>query len=472
MKINSTNSAWGGRFSEKVSDLVEKYTESVSFDKNLAKVDILGSKAHAKMLAECNILTKDEADTIRNGLDTIYKEIENNTFTWKIELEDVHMNIETRLIEIIGEVGKKLHTARSRNDQVCLDVRLYISEALFSWSKQIADLINIFIKQAETHKDTLLAGCTHFQPAQPVSLAHHLLAYAFMLKRDYERICDAQKRIRICPLGAAALAGTTYPIKPEIVAQELGMYGTFSNSMEAVGDRDFVLEALFTASSVAMHLSRFCEELIIWSNPQFGFVRLSDKHTTGSSIMPQKKNPDVAEIMRGKTGRIYGNLFNLCTQLKGIPLAYNRDLQEDKEPFFDTDLNISLSLAVMAEMLEEAQFNKENMAKSLVEGFLNATELADYLVSLGIPFREAHHITGKCVALAENKKIKLEDLTLEDFNANIPTEYAQKNIQVDNKVYIVLDYKETVERRNQAGGTGPKSVEVQINTLKDWLKSL
>ncbi len=472
MKTNSTNSAWGGRFSEKVSDLVERYTESVSYDQNLAKVDILGSKAHAKMLAECNIITKDEAKTIRNGLDTIYTEIQENTFTWKQELEDVHMNIETRLIEIVGEVGKKLHTARSRNDQVCLDVRLYVSEALFSWSKQIEELIQIFIEQAEKHKDTLLPGCTHFQPAQPVSLAHHLLAYSFMLKRDHERICDAQKRIRICPLGAAALAGTTYPINPQIVADELEMYGTFANSMEAVGDRDFVLEALFTASTVAMHLSRFCEELIIWSNPQFAYVRLSDKHTTGSSIMPQKKNPDVAEIMRGKTGRIYGNLFNLLTQLKGIPLAYNRDLQEDKEPFFDTDRNISLSLAVMTEMLKDAQFNKENMQKALVEGFLNATEFADYLVTLGIPFREAHHITGKSVALAENKKIKLEELSLEEFNANIPKEYAQKGIKVDDKVYVVLDYKEAVLRRNQSGGTGPKSVDKQIITLKDWLKSL
>ncbi len=467
-----TNSSWGGRFTEKVSNLVEIYTESISYDKKLYKMDILGSKAHAKMLASCNIITEEEASILRNGLDEVLKEIETGPFAWHTHLEDVHMNIETRLTEIVGEVGKKLHTARSRNDQVCLDFRLFVSESMRAWAKLTKELIEVFVGQAQNHVHTLLPGCTHFQPAQPVSLAHHLLAYAFMLKRDYERLVEAEKRARISPLGAAALAGTTYAIQPKIVAEELGMYGVFSNSMDAVADRDYVLEGLFCASTIAMHLSRFCEELIIWSNPQFGFVRLSDKHTTGSSIMPQKKNPDVAEIMRGKTGRVYGNLFNLFTQMKGIPLTYNRDLQEDKEAFFDTDANISLSLAVMAEMLESAVFNKENMNAAMAKGFLNATEYADYLVTLGVPFREAHHITGKTVAYAEQNAKKLEELSLEEFNNEVPEKYKSQGIVIDKEVYVVLDYKTAVARRNQHGGTGFDSINTQLNELTNFLANI
>ncbi len=462
---NNTNSAWGGRFTEKVSDLVEQYTESVSFDKNLYSVDIAGSKAHATMLAASNIITNEEAKILCDGLDQVLAEIEANNFTWSTALEDVHMNVETRLTQIVGEVGKKLHTARSRNDQVCLDFRLFVSHALREWSQLLRKLIQAFLDQAIIHQETLLPGCTHFQPAQPVSLAHHLLAYCAMFQRDVERIEQAEKRARISPLGAAALAGTTFEIKPHLIAEQLDMYGVFQNSMDAVADRDFVLEALFCASTSSMHLSRFCEELIIWSNPLFGFVRLSDRHTTGSSIMPQKKNPDVAEIMRGKTGRIYGNLFNLFTQLKGIPLTYNRDLQEDKEPFFDTYKNYSLSLKVMTEMLEQAKFNPENMAKSLSRGFLNATEFADYLVGLGIPFREAHHITGKTVAYAEEKSLGLENLSLEELNLHIPAPY-----KASEEVFHILDYRTAVARRNQHGGTGFESIKKQIQSITDWLK--
>ncbi len=463
---NTTNSAWGGRFSQKVSNLVEEYTQSVSFDKNLYEVDIEGSIAHAKMLAKQEIITQDEAKLICKGLLQVKKEIEANKFTWNTSLEDVHMNIESRLIEIIGEIGKKLHTGRSRNDQVCLDVRLYVSNALRAWSMGVKKLIEVFLKQAEVHTLTLLPGCTHFQPAQPVSFAHHLLAYCAMFQRDYERMLQAEKRARVCPLGAAALGGTTYPLDPYFVAKELGMYDVFQNSMDAVADRDYMLEALFCASTCAMHLSRFCEELIIWSNPQFQFVRLSDRHTTGSSIMPQKKNPDVAEIMRGKTGRIYGNLFNLFTQLKGIPLTYNRDLQEDKEPFFDTDRNFSMSLEVMAEMLEGAEFNKINMGKALSKGFLNATEFADYLVGIGIAFRDAHHITGKTVAYAESKNLALEELSLAELNQFIP-----KGFKAEENVFLALDYYNAVSNRQVHGGTGFSSVEEQIANIQEWLKN-
>lgn len=462
-----TNSAWGGRFTEKVSDLVEVYTESVSYDKKLYKVDIAGSKAHAKMLASVSILTQEEAQVLCNGLDVVLKEIEEGKFVWHQALEDVHMNIETRLTEIVGDVGKKLHTARSRNDQVCLDFRLFVSESLREWSSLLLALIEVLLKQADKHRETLLPGCTHFQPAQPVSLAHHLLAYCTMFRRDYARIQEAEKRARISPLGAAALAGTTFPIDPHFVAKELEMYDVFANSMDAVADRDFALEGLFCAATSSMHLSRFCEELIIWSNPQFAFVRLSDRHTTGSSIMPQKKNPDVAEMMRGKTGRVYANLFNLFTQLKGIPLTYNRDLQEDKEAFFDTYTHFTRSLLVMTEMLDQATFNKENMAKALSKGFLNATEFADHLASIGIPFREAHHITGKTVAYAESKQCGLENLSLEELNAFLPEGH-----KVDENIYSILDYRTAVSRRNQHGGTGFESIDFQITTFKNWLISI
>jgi len=452
---------WGGRFKESTSLAVEAYTESISFDSVLYAQDIAGSKAHARMLGEQGIITREEAETLRAGLDKVKKEIEDGVFPWRQDLEDVHMNIETRLTQLVGDVGKKLHTGRSRNDQVCLDFRLFASDQLREWIRLTRALVRMFVKRAEEHKDVLLPGCTHMQPAQPVSLAHHLLAYAWMLKRDAERMADCEKRVRISPLGAAALAGTTYPLKPEMVAEELGMYGIFDNSMDAVGDRDFALEALFCGVTAMNHLSRFCEEIIWWANPMFGFVTLSDKHSTGSSIMPQKKNPDVAEIMRGKTGRTYGNLMNLMTILKGIPLTYNRDMQEDKISFIDTDSTVRHSLSLMADMLEGITFRPERMRKALASGFLNATELADYLVTKGMPFREAHHVSGRSVALAEEKGCGLEDLSLEELRG--------LSELIEEDVFVALDYDTAVARRNVPGGTGPQSVARQLANIKLWL---
>ena len=452
---------WGGRFKEGTSLAVEAYTESISFDSVLYAQDIAGSKAHARMLGRQGIITQQEAQRLIDGLDQVRAEIEAGSFPWKRELEDVHMNIESRLTEIVGDVGKKLHTGRSRNDQVCLDFRLYVSDCLREWMRLARSLAAVFARRAEENSGVLLPGCTHMQPAQPVSLAQHLLAYAWMLKRDVERMEGCERRTRISPLGAAALAGTTYPLAPEMVADDLGMYGVFDNSMDAVADRDFALEALFCAGVCMGHLSRFCEELIWWSNPLFGFVTMSDRHSTGSSIMPQKKNPDVAEIMRGKTGRAYGNLFSLMTIMKGIPLTYNRDLQEDKEPFIDSDRTLRHSLSLMAEMLEGLAFHAGRMKEALSKGYLNATELADYLVGKGVPFREAHRISGRSVALAESRGIALEDLPLADFQKICPS--------IGGDVYAALDYGTAVSRRNAHGGTGPDSVARQLESMKQWL---
>ncbi len=455
---------WGGRFRQGTATEVEAYTESVSYDSALYAQDIAGSKAHAAMLAKQGILTEAEAATLREGLDTVKAEIEGSIFQWKRELEDVHMNIESRLTTLVGDVGKKLHTGRSRNDQVALDFRLFVSDRLLEWHRLAVSLARCFMLKAESHQEFLFPGCTHLQPAQPVSLAQHLLAYAWMFKRDAERMLEAERRVRVCPLGAAALAGTTYPLDPATVAAELNMYSVFDNSMDAVADRDFVLEALFCASTVMMHLSRFCEEIILWANPAFGFVKLPDAYATGSSIMPQKKNPDVAELMRGKVGRVYGNLTSLLTILKGLPLTYNRDLQEDKEPFLDTDTTVSASLEIMAGMLDALCFDAERMGQALRMGYLNATELADYLVGKGIPFREAHHITGTAVAMAEEQECGLEDLSLGTLQSLCA--------HIEEDVFFILDYRAAVERRNAPGGTGPKAVETQIIKMKAWLDSL
>jgi argininosuccinate lyase len=452
---------WGGRFRQKTAALVEEYTQSVSYDRLMYRQDIAGSKAHARMLARQGVISQDDADKIVSGLAQIQDEIESGNFVWRREMEDVHMNIESRLSELVGDAGKRLHTGRSRNDQVALDFRLYVSDAIREWQEQIRAVIAELVKQAEQHVDTLLPGCTHMQPAQPVSLGHHLLAYAWMLRRDYDRIADCDKRTRVCPLGAAALAGTTYPLDPASVAEELGMFGTFRNSMDAVSDRDFALESMFCGSLIMAHLSRFCEELIIWANPNFGYIYLPDAYATGSSIMPQKKNPDVAEIMRGKVGRVYGALTTLLTTVKGLPMTYNRDLQEDKEPFMDADKTVSNSLALMAGMLSELRFNTQRMAMVMRSGFLNATELADYLVGKGVPFREAHHITGAAVALAEDKGKALEDLSLDEFRS--------VSELITEDVYTVLAYETAVARRKTQGGTGPDSVRAQLAELAAWL---
>lgn len=456
------NISWGGRFEKGPEAAVAEYTESVAFDKALYAHDITGSQAHARMLGRQGVITPEEAETLVRGLDVVRAEIEAGDFVWKTELEDVHMNIEARLTELVGDVGKKLHTGRSRNDQVGLAFRLFVSDRMREWRHLTRTLISVFADKADQHRQDILPGCTHLQPAQPVSLGHHLLAYAWMLRRDMARMADCERRVRVSPLGAAALAGTTYPLDPPSVAADLDMYGVFDNSMDAVADRDFLLEALFCASCTMMHLSRCCEEIILWANPTFGFVRLSDGYSTGSSIMPQKKNPDVAELMRGKTGRVYGSLAAMLTTMKGLPLTYNRDLQEDKEPFLDADRTLSASLHLMAGMLAELTFNTSRMRAACGAGFLNATELADYLVGKGIPFRQAHHMTGAAVALAERKNIPLEGLTLEELRGICD--------RIDDDVYAVLDYEAAMRRRETHGGTGPASVARQLTTLRAWLE--
>ncbi|MBQ9452961.1 MAG: argininosuccinate lyase [Desulfovibrio sp.] len=457
----NTNQSWGGRFSEGPKEAVARYTDSQTFDRALYAQDIRASQAHARMLGRQGVISSEEVDKLVNGLEQVRSEIDANTFAWKAELEDVHMNIEARLTELIGDTGKKLHTGRSRNDQVGLTFRLYVADHMVVWQKKLASLCTALLHRAEEHRETILPGCTHLQPAQPVSLAHHLLAYCWMFRRDFQRVEDTCKRVRVSPLGAAALAGTTYPLDPQSVADEVGFAHVYNNSMDAVSDRDFVLEALFDGAIIMMHLSRLCEEIILWANPAFGFVRLPDGYSTGSSIMPQKKNPDVAELMRGKTGRVYGALTGLLTVMKGLPLAYNRDMQEDKECFLDATRTVESSLELMAGMVGELTFCTERMHNACKAGFCNATELADYLVGKGLPFREAHHVTGRAVAVAEGANKGLEDLSLEELQAITP--------HIDADVYSVLDYAAAVRRRETFGGTGPKSVAYQLQELHTWL---
>jgi len=461
MKGQEKEKLWGGRFTSGTSSLVEEFTQSLDFDRFLALHDLEGSRAHARMLAHAGIISEDELQQILSGLDQIQYELEQDEFTWDPGLEDVHMNIEKRLTDLVGAPGQKLHTGRSRNDQVALDFRLYTAAALQEWQQVLKELIQSLLGQAQAHRDTLLPGYTHLQPAQPVCLAQHLLAYARMFMRDHERIEDALPRVKVSPLGAAALAGTTYPLQPHQVAGHVGFEEIFKNSMDAVSDRDFVLEGLFIASMIMMHLSRLGEEIILWSNPGFGFIILPDAYSTGSSIMPQKKNPDVAELVRGKTGGVYGRLMALLTTMKALPLTYNRDMQEDKEPFIEAHRSVSSSLRVMAGMIAQTEFDRERMFGALKDGYLNATELADYLVARGMPFRQAHHITGRLVAFAEEKGLGLEDIDLDTFRAFSEI--------VDSDVYQVLDYQQAVKRRVTPGGTGPDSVEEQIRDIKGWM---
>ncbi len=453
---------WKGRFKENLDELVLDYTASIDIDKYFAEQDVKGSIAHAKMLTKQGILTAEEGEKIVAGLEKILKEIKEGSFPWRKDLEDVHLNVEMRLTELVGDVGKKLHTARSRNDQVALDFRMFVLDRIKIWQNGLINLINTLKSRASEHIEVIMPGYTHLQPAQPVSLAQYLLAYAFMFKRDFERIEDIKKRVAVSPLGAAALAGTTHFIDPDFVKQEIGFLDVFSNSMDAVSDRDFVLEALFCGSVIMVHLSRLCEEIIIFSNPCFGFILLPDEFATGSSIMPQKKNPDVAELMRGRSSKTIGNLVSLLTLIKSLPLAYNRDLQEDKPPFIDSDKIVSSSLVIMSRMMEKIEFDAKNMRKALNKGFLNATELADYLVTKGIPFRESHYITGKIVAYAEENGKGLEELTIDEFRR-----FSDK---IDEDVYSVLDYKNAVKRRNIEGGTGFDSIKVQIKKIDAWIE--
>ncbi|MDR1855591.1 MAG: argininosuccinate lyase [Desulfovibrio sp.] len=458
----STIPSRGGRFAEGPARTAAEYTQSQSFDRTLCFHDIIASKAHARMLGRVGVVAPEEADAIIEGLDRVREEIASGRFVWRPELEDVHMNVEARLTELVGDAGRKLHTGRSRNDQVGLTFRLFVADRIAAWQGLALDLCETLMRQAESHRDTILPGCTHLQPAQPVALAHHLLAYAFMLRRDVDRLGDAARRTRVSPLGAAALGGTTYPLDPLQVAKDVGFDGICDNSMDAVSDRDFVLEACFCAATVMTHLSRLCEELVLWSNPAFGFVTVSDAFSTGSSIMPQKRNPDVAELMRGKTGRALGALTAMFTVMKGLPMTYNRDMQEDKEAFLDADRTVATSLGVMAGMMEGVVFHADRMAAACDAGYIDATELADHLVGKGMPFRQAHHATGALVALAESRGVPLKGLTPEELRSVAPC------IE-PGELAGVLDCATAVRRRETPGGTGPLSVARQLETLRTWV---
>lgn len=449
---------WGGRFTKPTDKLVEEFTASIGFDQKLAEDDIRGSLAHVKMLGACGIIPQADAEQIGDGLRSILQEVKAGSFPFSVENEDVHMNIEKNLIEKIGPVGGKLHTGRSRNDQVATDLHLYLRRETKHIIAHLVDLLDALVETAEKNFDVMIPGYTHLQRAQPVLLAHHLLAYFGMFSRDVERLQDALKRIDVLPLGAGALAGTTFPIDRELVARELGFERIYENSMDAVSDRDFIIEFLGAASLVMMHLSRFCEEMVLWSSTEFGFVELDDAYCTGSSIMPQKKNPDVAELLRGKTGRVYGNLFGLLTVLKGLPLTYNKDLQEDKEGMFDTVDTLKGSLQLFAGMIRTMEVRRERVAKALKEDFSNATDLADYLVRKGMPFREAHEVIGKLVLDCITQGKYLADLTLE--------EYKQHSESFEEDLYHAIDMRTVVDARDVLGGTGSKQVEQSIRKAK------
>ncbi|CAD7287369.1 argininosuccinate lyase [Campylobacter suis] len=457
---------WEGRFSEVSAKLLEEFNASIGFDKNLFEQDIKGSKAHAKMLGAQGIIGKDESEKIIDGLDRVLDEIRRGEFEFKIEDEDIHMSVEKRLSEIIGkELGGRLHTARSRNDQVALDFRLYVLEKNQEILKKVKELVATLTSLSSKHLDTLMPGFTHLQHAQPVSLAYHLMAYAFMFKRDFERFASSYERNNLSPLGSAALAGTPHKIDREMVARELGFAGVTQNAMDSVSDRDFALEILFNISVLMMHASRLCEELIIWSSSEFGFVSISDAYSTGSSIMPQKKNPDVAELIRGKTGRVNGNLIALLTTMKGLPLAYNKDMQEDKEGVFDSVATALASVEILNEMIKTAKFNKENMLSATKRGHLSATDLADYLVrEKNVAFREAHFITGKAVAKAESLGVDLSELDGEQLRS------VDENL--DENAVKFLDLNASKEARTSKGGTANVSVKAQIDDIKAWLEVL
>jgi len=452
---------WGGRFSESTSDITERISASVHYDKRLFRQDIEGSIAHAKMLSKTGILSGGEFNSIKDGLEQILKEIEDGSFVFDAGLEDIHMNIEAKLTERIGDTGKKLHTARSRNDQVALDLRLYIKEESTGIEERLKALVALLTDFAESHIDVLLPGYTHMQVAQPVRLGHHMLVYSWQLLRDLKRLNQVSEACDILPLGAGALAGVNYPIDREFVRKELGFKGITMNSMDTVSDRDFVLDFLYFAAVLGMHLSRFCEELVLWSSSEFGFIRLSDRVTTGSSIMPQKRNPDVAELIRGKSGRLYGNLLSLLTTLKGLPLTYNRDLQEDKEPLFDSVDTVKLCLDGIYEMISSVKINEERMKDALYSNFSTATDLADYLVKKGVPFRESHKTVGEIVGYSEKNRIPFFDIPLE----------ALKNFSphFSDDVRDILNPESSTERKESAGGTSRKEILKQISAIKKIL---
>jgi argininosuccinate lyase len=441
---------WSGRFNEAVSERVKRYTASVGFDQRLAMHDIRGSLAHARMLRASGILTGADLKRIETGLATIAREIAAGKFKWSLDAEDVHLNIERRLTALVGDAGKRLHTARSRNDQVATDVRLWLRDEIDDLSALLAALQSSLIGQAEQHADTIMPGFTHLQVAQPVTFGHHMLAYVEMFERDRTRLADCRERMNVLPLGSAALAGTSFPIKRELVARELGFRAVSANSLDAVSDRDFAIEFCSAASIIMVHISRLCEELVLWVNPRFAFIVLPDRFCTGSSIMPQKKNPDVPELARGKTGRVFGHLTALLTLMKAQPLAYNKDNQEDKEPLFDTVDTLRDTLAIFAEMMAGLKVNKAAMRNAALQGFATATDLADYLVKKGLPFRDAHEAVARAVRHAETAGVDLADLSLADLRQFSPL--------IASDVRKVLTLEGSAAARKHVGGTAPAQV--------------
>ena len=460
-KAQAKAGLWSGRFEEPVADRVKRFTASVGFDVRLAEFDIQGSLAHARMLQATGIVSQEDLTAIEQGLARIREDIRSGAFQWSLDLEDVHLNIERRLTDLVGDAGKRLHTARSRNDQVATDVRLYLRSAIDEIVSAIRGMQHALLELAEKHTNTVMPGFTHLQVAQPVSFAHHLLAYFEMLARDAERLSDCRKRVNRLPLGAGALAGTSFKIDRSRVARELGFDGVCENSLDAVSDRDFAIEFCACAAILMTHLSRFCEELILWVSPRFGFIDLADRFCTGSSIMPQKKNPDVPELIRGKTGRVNGHLVALLTLMKAQPLAYNKDNQEDKEPLFDTVDTVTTSLAVFTDMIGGIDVNADAMRNAAKEGYATATDLADYLVKKGMPFREAHEVVAKAVRHAENAGKDLSELDLGALQQFSPL--------VEKDVFDALTLEGAMAARNHIGGTAPETVKAAIAKARQSL---
>ena len=461
---SSTSSMWGGRFSEATDSFVAEFTASVGFDQRFANQDIAGSIAHATVLAKAGIITEEEKDQIVAGLTQIKQEIADGKFVWSVALEDVHMNVESRLTAIIGDVGKKLHTGRSRNDQVATDIRLYLRDQTDIILGLLKRLQTGLLDLASQHTDTIMPGFTHLQTAQPVSFGHHVMAWFEMLMRDSERLIDGRKRINQMPLGAAALAGTTYPIEREFTAELLGFEGICQNSLDAVSDRDFAIEFASSASLLMMHLSRMSEEIILWMSAQFGFVVVPDRFCTGSSIMPQKKNPDVPELVRGKAARVFGDMITLLTLMKNQPLAYNKDNQEDKEPLFDVVDTLTGSLLAFADMLPNLIPNKENMRAATMKGYATATDLADYLVRKGLAFRDAHEVVGKAVALGVQKGVDLSELSLDELQGFSDL--------IGEDVFEYLTLEGSLNARNHIGGTAPNQVKMAIERGRQRIEQL
>ncbi len=452
---------WGGRFTKDTDRMVYEFNASINFDKKLYKQDIQGSMAHVKMLAKQNILTQEDKEVILEGLQGILEDVENGTLVIDMKYEDIHSFVEANLIDRVGEAGKRLHTGRSRNDQVALDMRLYTREQVVHTDMLVKSLMETILKTMEENLDTYMPGFTHLQKAQPTTLAHHYGAYFEMFKRDRERLHDIYKRMNYCPLGAGALAGTTYPLDREYTAQLLGFYGPTLNSMDSVSDRDYLIEFLASLATIMMHLSRFSEEIIIWNSNEYQFVEIDDAYSTGSSIMPQKKNPDIAELVRGKTGRVYGALMSLLTTMKGIPLAYNKDMQEDKEMAFDAMENVQNCLVLFNGMIATMKFRKDKMAKSALGGFTNATDAADYLVNRGVPFRDAHGIIGRLVLFCIEKNCSIDDLTLEELKS------ISDVFEAD--IYEAISLETCVEKRLTIGAPGMDVMKKVVAIHKEYM---